>query len=90
MSDFPPKLIQRSPDWYFARMQVEFCTQLLEHERQNVAFAHTRSLFGKPSKEQIAFANQIIERAEKRIQQLSFELRALELKMKEVEKNDCH
>lgn len=89
MSDFP-KLIHRSDAWFLAQMKVDYHKQLIEHERDNIAFANVRIHFGEPSGEQIAFANQIIERAENRINQLSFELRALELQLKEVEKNDCH
>lgn len=90
MSDFPPKLIHRSEDWYLAKMKVDFCKTLLEQERFKIACANNYIRFYVQTEEHLAFANQIIADAENRIKQLSFELRALELQLKEVEKNDCH
>lgn len=90
MSDFPPKLIYRSEDWYLAEMKVDFHKTLLEQEHYKIACANHYIRFYVQSEEHLAFANQIIADAENRIKQLSFELRALELKLKEVEKNDRH
>ena len=90
MSDFPPKLIHRSEDWYLAYMKIDFCKTLLDQERFKIACADSYIRYDVKTEEHLAFANQIIADAENRIKQLSFELRALELQLKEVEKNDCH
>lgn len=86
MADFPPKLIYRCEDLQLADMKVRYQKQLIEHERDNIVFANYRIQFYKPADEEMAFANQIIADAQARIKQLSFELRALELHLMEVEK----
>lgn len=73
----------RSTGLSLSELKLDFNQQKIEHYKEDIAFANIRIHFGNPSPDEIIFCQEIINRANNAINDLSFKRRALQLKLQD-------
>lgn len=78
-----PEIIfkKRTPAERLIELQLDYNQKQIENCRSNIAFCNGRINFGEPTAKEIEFCKNIIDRATQSIRDLSFERRALQLKL---------
>ena len=84
-----PEIIfrERTPTEKLLELQLDYNQHQVWHCQEDIAFCNINLNHGEPSAPEIEFCQNLIERANQRIRELSFERKALQLKLQNERRN---